>query len=390
LNKHKIFNDPVYGFVNVPYEIIYDLIEHPYFQRLRYIKQLGLTHLVYPGALHTRFHHALGALHLTTQALEILSQKGIEISSEEKKAVSIAILLHDIGHGPFSHALENCLIPNISHEQISLEMMEVLNEEFKGELSLAIQIFKNVYPRKFLHSLISGQLDMDRMDYLNRDSFYTGVSEGVIGFDRILKMLIVHNDALMIEEKGVYYHKSVLSAELMLIQILNRAKHLAAQDIDLFCTPALSYFLYNNISIDEIKNNRHHLNTFAALDDSDIHTSIKQWQFHSDEILSKLCRMIIQRKLYKVEIQSQAFDPKAIASKTETLQIPNGKEPYFNFLGSISNTAYDLSTGSINILLKNQRTIDITEASDNLNLHSLSSKVVKQYWAYLPMRYTSI
>ncbi len=283
-NKLKIFNDPIYGFVSIPYEIIYDLIDHPYFQRLRRIKQLGLTNLVYPGALHTRFHHAMGAMHLMTEAIEVLRAKGNEITDEEAKGVTIAILLHDIGHGPFSHALEHSIVNHITHEDISELFMNSLNEEFKGELSLAIRIFNNKYEKKFLHQLVSSQLDMDRLDYLKRDSFFTGVSEGVVSSDRIIKMLNVKNDELAVEAKGiysiekfiiarrlmywqVYLHKTVISAESLLVNILKRAKELAEKQEELFCTPALKVFLYNKFSKNDFKTKPELLDSFAHLDD---------------------------------------------------------------------------------------------------------------------------
>ena len=292
-NKLKIFNDPIYGFVSLPYEIIYDLIDHPYFQRLRRIKQLGLTNLVYPGALHTRFHHAMGAMHLMGQAIDVIRSKGHDISEEEAQGVTIAILLHDIGHGPFSHALEHSIVNNITHEDISELFMSRLNEEFKGKLTLAISIFQNKYKKKFLHQLVSSQLDMDRLDYLNRDSFFTGVSEGVVSSDRIIKMLNVVNDQLAIEAKGiysiekfiiarrlmywqVYLHKTVLSAESLLVNILKRAKDLAEKKVDLFCTPALRMFLYNKFSEKDFSTNEKLLDVFAQLDDNDIMTSINE------------------------------------------------------------------------------------------------------------------
>ena len=324
MNKKKIFNDPVYGFVSVPYEIIFDLIEHPYFQRLRNIKQLGLTHLVYPGALHTRFHHALGAMHLMSIALETLKNKGVKITEEESKAVTIAILLHDIGHGPFSHALESCIVPSIHHEDLSILLMKRLNIEFKGALTLAIEIFENKYDKKFLHQLVSGQLDMDRMDYLNRDSFYTGVSEGVIGFDRILKMICVIDDQLVIEEKGiysiekfliarrlmywqVYYHKTVISAEQLLVKVLRRAKEISVQGKVLFATPSFSFLLKNNPSADDFKGDERYLDAFANIDDHDIYSAIKVWTNDEDVILSKLCTELINRRLYSIEIQNEKY-----------------------------------------------------------------------------------
>ena len=320
-NKKKIFNDPVYGFVSVPYGIIFDLIEHPFFQRLRRIKQTSLTHYVYPGALHTRFHHALGALHLMTQAIEVLRQKEVDISEEEAKAVSIAILLHDIGHGPFSHTLENSLI-NVSHETISALFMEKLNEEFAGELSLAIRIFNNQYDRTFLHQLVSGQLDMDRLDYLNRDSFFTGVHEGVVSYGRIIKMLAVHNNELVVEQKGiysiekfliarrlmywqVYLHKTVLSAEQMLILALNRAKKLVQTGVSLEVPHNLSFFLNNNFSAADFEGEDELLKRFANLDDFDVIYALKTWMNCKDSVLAYISASIINRKLFRLELINQ-------------------------------------------------------------------------------------
>jgi len=310
LNKKKIFNDPIYGFITINHEIIFDLIEHPYFQRLRRIKQLGLTHLVYPGALHTRFHHALGTMHLMGKAIEVIKSKGHEITDKEAEAVSIAILLHDIGHGPFSHALEHSIVNGISHEDISTLFMDELNKEFNGKLTLALKIFRNKYQKKFLYQLVSSQLDMDRIDYLKRDSFYSGVSEGAVNTDRIITMLTVENDELAIEIKGiysienfinarrlmywqVYLHKTVLSAEYLCVNILKRAKEIALTNGELFCTPALSEFLYNQHDLTSFKKKPTLLKTFAELDDYDIMASVKVWKTHSDKILSTLCKMLI-------------------------------------------------------------------------------------------------
>lgn len=403
LNKKKIFNDPVYGFVSVPYEIIFDLIEHPYFQRLRNIKQLGLTHLVYPGALHTRFHHALGAMHLMTMALETLKNKGVQITDQEAEAVTIAILLHDIGHGPFSHALENCIVPNVHHEALSLLIMEKLNEKFDGRLSLAIEIFKNEYAKKFLHQLVAGQLDMDRLDYLNRDSFYTGVSEGVIGFDRILKMINVIDDTLVVEEKAiysiekfliarrlmywqVYLHKTVIAAEQLLVKILKRAKELSLQETELFASPVFRMFLSSDLSADDFRNDPSYLDAFVRLDDHDIFTSIKVWVDHEDRILSKLCADLINRKLYAIEISDQEFDEAVVdqyrKTTEEALNIGGYDLEYFVFTGTIHNSAYDPDAGTIQILSKSKGLMDITEASDNLNLSALAKTVEKHFLCY--------
>ncbi len=399
-NKRKIFNDPIYGFVSIPYEIIFDLIEHPYFQRLRRIKQLGLTNLVYPGALHTRFHHAMGAMHLMDQAIEEIRSKGHIITDEEAKAVTIAILLHDIGHGPFSHALEHSIVNNVTHEYISQLLMNRLNNEFKGELTLAIKIFQDKYHKKFLHQLVSSQLDMDRLDYLKRDSFFTGVSEGVISSDRIIKMLNVANDQLAIEAKGiysiekfiiarrlmywqVYLHKTVLSAENLLVNILKRAKELAQKKVKLFCTPALQTFLYKQYSKNDFKNTPHLLDTFAALDDNDITASIKVWTSHNDPILSTLCRQLVNRRLFTIEMQSISFKKSKINKLKKDIQkqyqLNNNEINYFVFSGTVSNDAY---RGGINILYKDGTLKDIAKASDQLNIDVLTKTVKKYYLCY--------
>jgi HD superfamily phosphohydrolase len=402
-NKRKIFNDPIYGFVTIPYDIIYDIIEHPYFQRLRRIRQLGLTSMVYPGAYHTRFHHAIGAMHLAMEAMEVLKFKGHHISEEEQKAVAIAVLVHDIGHGPFSHALEHTMVDGISHEEISVLFMEKLNNVFNQKLSLAIKIFKNDYPKSFLHQLISSQLDVDRLDYLNRDSFYTGVSEGVIGVERIIKLLNVKNDQLVVDEKGVYsiekfivarrimywqvyLHKTVLAAEFLLIKILTRAKELAMQNAQLFCTPALQHFLYNKLNENDFATNSKHLETFALLDDYDILTSIKVWTNHEDVVLSMLCNMMINRKLYRVEISKTPFSDEKIESYknnfTANVNLTDTEKDYFVFTDVIENNAYNPKKDSIQILYKNGHTTDIGIASDQLNISSLSTPVKKYFLCY--------
>ena len=373
MNKKKLFNDPVYGFVSIAYETVFDLIEHPYFQRLRNIKQLGLTHLVYPGALHTRFHHALGAMHLMGIALETLKNKGVAITEEEAEAVTIAILLHDIGHGPFSHALESCIVPGVQHEALSVLIMHRLNKTFNGKLSLAIAIFENKYEKKFLHQLVSSQLDMDRLDYLNRDSFYTGVSEGVIGFDRILKMLHVVNDELVVEEKGiysiekflisrrlmywqVYLHKTVIAAEQLLVKIFQRAKAIANKGVPLFASPSFNLLLANKISTEAFYENELYLDAFMKLDDSDLFSAIKVWAEHEDPILAKLCKLLIDRKLFTIEMQNEAFTPKSIQAHKDklTISFPLTSEEldYFVFSGKITNNAYNMEVGKINILTK--------------------------------------
>ena len=403
MNKKKLFNDPVYGFVSIAYETVFDLIEHPYFQRLRNIKQLGLTHLVYPGALHTRFHHALGAMHLMGIALETLKNKGVAITEEEAEAVTIAILLHDIGHGPFSHALESCIVPGVQHEALSVLIMHRLNKTFNGKLSLAIAIFENKYEKKFLHQLVSSQLDMDRLDYLNRDSFYTGVSEGVIGFDRILKMLHVVNDELVVEEKGiysiekflisrrlmywqVYLHKTVIAAEQLLVKIFQRAKAIANKGVPLFASPSFNLLLANKISTEAFYENELYLDAFMKLDDSDLFSAIKVWAEHEDPILAKLCKLLIDRKLFTIEMQNEAFTPKSIQAHKDKLNITfpltSEEQDYFVFSGKITNNAYNMEVGKINILTKSKGLIDIADASDNLNLSALSKTVEKYFICY--------
>ena len=398
MNKKKIINDPVYGFISIPSALIYDLISHPYFQRLRYIKQLGMTHLVYPGALHTRFHHAIGAMHLMGLALDVLKSKGHQISEAEEEAAIIAILLHDIGHGPFSHALEHSLVNGVKHEDISLLMMDKLNTEFNGQLHTAITIFKGQYHRPFFCQLISGQLDLDRMDYLNRDSFFTGVSEGVISFDRIIKMFNVVDEHLVIEEKGiysiekfliarrlmywqVYLHKTVIAAEQLLVKILKRAKALASGGEKLFATPALQHFLETDINEQVFFSNENHLLQFSKLDDQDIYASVKVWENHSDFILSKLCKMLNARKLYKVEITKippTAQKMEALAAKAiQAFKLKKEEIGYFVFKDTIKNRAYNAENSNINILMKNGELLDIAKASDLSNLESLDKTVRK-------------
>jgi HD superfamily phosphohydrolase len=405
LNKKKIINDPVYGFINIPSALIFDLISHPFFQRLRYIKQLGMTHLVYPGALHTRFHHALGAMHLMSLAIEILRSKGHDISPDEEQAATIAILLHDIGHGPFSHALEHSLVAGIQHEDISMLMMERLNEQFHGQLIMAIDVFTGRYPKKFLHQLISSQLDLDRMDYLNRDSFFTGVSEGVISFDRIIKMFNIADDQLVIEEKGiysiekfliarrlmywqVYLHKTVIAGEQLLVKILKRAKELSAGGVELFATPALQHFLKNELTKEDFFASDLHLIQFSRLDDQDIFASVKAWRASNDRILSLLCAMLVDRNLYKTEISNELPDQSRVERLKQnamlSLDIDQNEVSYFVFTDKISNRAYNTGGGNstINILMKNNETIDIAKASDLSNLESLDKTVRKHILCY--------
>jgi len=404
LNKKKIINDPVYGFITIPTELIFDLVQHPYVQRLRYIKQLGMTHMVYPGALHTRFHHALGAMHLMGLAIETLKGKGIEITAAEEEAVQIAILLHDIGHGPFSHALEHSLVEGVSHEYISTLLMDSLNQQFGGRLDMALAIFNHRYPKTFLSQLVSGQLDIDRMDYLNRDSFFTGVSEGVISSDRIIKMLNVWNGQLVVEEKGiysiekfliarrlmywqVYLHKTVIAGEQMLIKILERAKELALDGKELFTTPNFGHFLNNIIKKEDFMEDPIHLELFSKLDDHDIFTSIKVWANDDDVILSTLCTHLIERNLYQVEISNQAPELHVIDNMVKKAMIrfdmDEDDASYFVFTDSIKNSAYRSGDGSILILMKDGSVLDIAQASDNSNLEALAKTVRKYIFCYL-------
>jgi HD superfamily phosphohydrolase len=403
-NKLKIINDPVYGFIKIPFEIIFDLIEQPVFQRLRRIRQLGLTHYVYPGANHTRFQHAVGAMHLMGQAIGEIRSRGHEISDAEAQAVTIAILLHDIGHGPFSHSLENSLIRNTSHEVISLMLMEQLNKSFDGALDLAIRIFKNEYHKRFLHQLVSSQLDMDRLDYLKRDSFFTGVTEGVIGSDRIIKMLNVVNDQLVVDQKGiysiekfliarrlmfwqVYLHRTVVSSEQLLVMMLKRAKLLTARGEDLFATPALSYFLQDDPGRFDPSNQAVFLEQFACLDDNDIITSAKVWCGHPDPVLPALSRGLVNRDLFAVELDDEPFAQRRVEELREKvsvhLSIPAEDAGYLVISDSVSNYAYSDLDDRISILSKNGKVQDIAEASDMLNI-SVLSKTIRKYFLCYP------
>jgi uncharacterized protein len=401
-NKKKIVNDPVYGFITISDELLFDLIEHPWFQRLRRIKQLGLTDYVYPGAQHTRFHHALGAMHLMSLAIDSLRSKGHTISYEESLGAQIAILLHDIGHGPFSHALENSIIEGLHHEQLSLLFMNELNKEFEGRLTTAIAIFTGNHVKPFLHQLVSSQLDVDRLDYLNRDSFYTGVAEGTVGSDRIIKMMDVVNDELVVEEKGiysvekfllarrlmywqVYLHKTVLSAENLLVNMLKRAKYLTLNGEVVNATKALSYFLKMPKNEGGEKLNLEIAEQFALLDDYDIFASAKDWMLHSDPILSQLSRMLIDRRLLKIKLDSQPYSP-VKANEMRNAWMAKGytedESRYFIFGGEIANRAYNSSEERINILLKNGEVIDIREASDQMRLSILSESTRKYFFCY--------
>ena len=403
LNKLKIFNDPVYGFINVLYPSVFDILEHPYFQRLRRIKQLGLTHLVYPGALHTRFQHAMGAMYLMGQAIDTLRTKGHDITEDEAQGVTMAVLLHDIGHGPFSHALENNLVDELDHEQLSLLFMKRLQKIQPDIIDQAIDIFLNKHPKKFLHQLVSGQLDMDRLDYLNRDSFFTGVSEGVVSHDRIIKTLNIAGEKLVTDEKGiyslekfiiarrlmywqVYLHKTVISAEQMLSTILKRAKEVAINGQELFATPPLKRFLANHIKADDFLNEPDLLDDFALLDDFDVFTSIKTWTNHPDKVLATLCKKMVSRQLFKIELQKENFKSEyidkiyEITSNVYKLSIEESK--YFVLKGHTENNAYDPGVGNIWILQKNGNVSDMAEISDQLNIRVLSHPVKKYYICY--------
>ena len=404
MNKKKIFNDPVYGFITINSELIFDIVEHPYFQRLRRIKQLGLTDFVYPGALHTRFHHAMGAMHLMSITLDNLRSKGHEISNEEYEASLVAILLHDIGHGPFSHALEFSLLKGIRHEHLSLQLMEYFNQLFSGKLELTIKIFTNQYPRRFFHQLVSSQLDIDRLDYLQRDSLFTGVSEGTIGADRIIKMLDIKDDQIVVEEKGiysienflsarrlmywqVYLHKATVSAEKMLIMLIQRAKYLVNQGQAVFATPSLQVFLENDVSLEGFKQNEAYLKAFATLDDYDIWAAVKFWNHHPDRILSELSSMLLERRLFRVVLSNK----KPSASVTEKVRqqiatsygLKDRDVKYFLACGSMSNAAYIAGGQNIYIMTKKGKVMDVAQASDLPNIKAMS-KIVKKYYLCIP------
>ncbi len=403
-NKKKVINDPVYGFITIPTGLIYDIINHPVFQRLRRIKQLGLTDLIYPGANHTRFHHALGAMHLMSITLDSLKNKGCEISEREYEAALLAILLHDIGHGPFSHALEHTLLREVHHESLSQMFMHSLNKEFKGKLDMAIQIFENSYSRPFFHQLVSSQLDIDRLDYLNRDSFFTGVQEGVIGAERIIKLLNVVNDELVMEEKGiysvenfltarrlmywqVYLHKTTISAEQMLIQIIRRAKFLIQNGQELFGSDALKFFFKNNFTIKDFESNPKCIEAFCLLDDYDVWGAIKVWQGNDDRILSLLSKQLLDRKLFKVSLSNQPYDESYILQIREQVKekyhLQDDELQYIFMHGMLSNAAYVSTDDNINIFTKKGAIIDIAEASDLPNISALS-KIVRKYYLCLP------
>lgn len=399
-NKLKIINDPIYGFIHIPSTLVFDIIEHPYFQRLRRINQMGLSYLVFPGAKHTRFEHVLGCVFLMQKTVEMLRFKGIQISEKEAEGLYIAILLHDIGHGPFSHAMEHSIVEGISHEEISLRFMQELNKVFNGKLDTAIAIFQGTYSRKFMHQLISGQLDMDRADYLKRDSFYTGVAEGNINSERLISMLNVRNDELVVEEKGlysvekfliarrlmywqVYLHKTSVVAEQILIRLLNRAKELVQQGQELTMSTALAFFVKNKIS----KNNfsQEVLEMFARLDDTDIISAMKEWQFHPDVVLSKLSKMLLNRDLLKIKVRLNDFEEQKI-KRLQKLSLAKGVEEkdmkYFVFTGVMTNRAYNPGKEIIKILTKNGRVVDLTKTSEAINLEPLSQVTERYYICY--------
>ncbi|MBM0656542.1 HD domain-containing protein [Capnocytophaga genosp. AHN8471] len=399
-NKLKIINDPIYGFIHIPSTLVFDIIEHPYFQRLRRINQMGLSYLVFPGAKHTRFEHVLGCVFLMQKTVEMLRFKGIQISEKEAEGLYIAILLHDIGHGPFSHAMEHSIVEGISHEEISLRFMQELNNVFNGKLDTAIAIFQGTYPRKFMHQLISGQLDMDRADYLKRDSFYTGVAEGNINSERLISMLNVRNDELVVEEKGlysvekfliarrlmywqVYLHKTSVAAEQILIRLLNRAKELVQQGQKLTMSTALAFFVKNKISKDNFSHEV--LEMFARLDDTDIISAMKEWQFHPDVVLSKLSKMLLNRDLLKIKVRLNDFEEQKI-KRLQKLSLAKGVDEkdmkYFVFTGVMTNRAYNPENEIIKILTKNGRVVDLSKTSEAINLEPLSQVTERYYICY--------
>jgi uncharacterized protein len=399
VNKKKIINDPVYGFLHIQSDLIFDIIQHPYFQRLRHINQLGMAEYVYPGARHTRFQHALGAMHLMNRVMESLKTKGVSISDEETEAAQLAVLLHDIGHGPFSHTLEEALLPGVKHESISYVFMNKLNEEWSGRLDLALKIFRNAYHRKFFHQLVSSQLDMDRLDYLKRDCFFTGVEEGTIGVDRIIAMLNVHNEELVVEEKGiynienfitarrlmywqVYLHKTAVAAERMLVNIIKRARVLLQAGERVTTSDALQFFLAGNYTITDFNKNQGVATNFGKLDDHDIWGALKMWQNHPDKILAQLSSALLQRRLFQIKFSNEAIKKEMIEkvkqAVAEHYQLLNAETAYFVSFGSVSNEAYTEGQ-KINLLMKDGRLVDIAQASDLPNIQALSKTVKKNY-----------
>jgi len=403
MEKYKIINDPIYGFIKIESKIIYDLINHKYFQRLRRISQLGLSYLVYPGAQHTRFQHALGSLHLMDKAIQQLTNKGHEITSTEQEALRICILLHDIGHGPFSHALEKILVNEINHEQLTLMFMKHLNEEFNGKLSISIEIFKNTYKKKFLHQLVSSQLDMDRLDYLKRDSFFTGVTDGNIGTERIINMLNVANGNLVIEEKGiysiekfilarrlmywqVYLHKTVISSENMLMKLIKRAKFLISNGEEIFITSNLLYFLNDDFLEDLNRGQKRIIEQFAQLDDYDIYFCLKKWQNNSDKILSLISKNLLNRNINKIIIETKKIDSEKIINiknkVSQEFQLNNSEVEFLVINDQVSNHVYNEDNSNINILMKNNEIVDLAEASDHFNIKALNNKTKKYFISY--------
>ena len=403
MNDAKIINDPVFGFIKIPRGLLLGIVKHPLFQRLSRIKQLGLASVVYPGAQHTRFQHSLGAFHLMSEAVQSLSQKGIFFFDSETEALQAAILMHDIGHGPFSHVLENTLIRGISHEDISLMMMDKINQEMNGQLNLAIKIYKDEYPKRFMHQLISSQLDVDRLDYLRRDSFFTGVTEGNIGSARIIKMLNVVDDRLVVEQKGiysienyltsrrlmywqVYLHKATVAYEKVLVNVLLRAKHLARQGVQLFATPALRFFLYNDVDANFFHAEEEALANYEMLDDNDIWSSVKTWTRHEDKILSILSRDLVERRLFHVEIREEPISTSEIEEIQSQLaarfDIPFEDAAYLMSVNTIQKDMYDINDDHIDILYKDDTIKDIAEASEILNVALLSIKIRKYYLCY--------
>lgn len=396
-HKLKIINDPIYGFIPIHNDLIFQIIEHPYVQRLRYISQMGLSYLVYPGAHHTRFHHALGAMYLMHRAVAVLRQKRVEISNQEEEALYLAILLHDIGHGPFSHGLEGLIVQNTDHEELTVAIMRRLNREFDGALDMALEIFTGTYPRKFLKQLVSGQLDMDRLDFLRRDSFYTGVAEGSVSAQRLIAMLHVVEDRLVVEQKGihsvenflvarrlmywqVYLHKASLCAEQILMNLIRRARALNSTGIDLGLSGPLMYFLSRDESLGL---NDSGLDEFLKLDDIDVISALKRWMNHQDFVLSELSQIIMKRKLLKIDIKEQAFSSKEIEEKrikfADKHNLSLDEASYFVFTGSISNLAYNQSKENIQLLKKDGSLIDVAQASDQLHIKALSEQVVKYF-----------
>ena len=399
-NKLKIINDPIYGFIHIPSTLVFDIIEHPYFQRLRRINQMALSYLVFPGAKHTRFEHVLGCVFLMQKTVEMLRFKGVQISDKEAEGLYIAILLHDIGHGPFSHAMEHSIVEGISHEEISLRFMQELNKVFNGKLETAIAMFQGTYPRKFMHQLISSQLDMDRADYLKRDSFYTGVAEGNINSERLISMLNVRNDELVVEEKGlysvekfliarrlmywqVYLHKTSVAAEQILIRLLNRAKELVQQGQEFTMSTALAFFVKNKISKDNFS--QEVLEMFARLDDTDIISAMKEWQFYPDAVLSKLSKMLLNRDLPKIKVRLNDFEEQKI-KRLQKLSLAKGIDEkdmkYFVFTGVMTNRAYNPEKEIIKILTKNGRVVELSKTSEAINLEPLSQVTERYYICY--------